>query len=164
MTVHLIMVVMIVLHSAHCRFEGVYFDLPSPLTNPKSTADVNMSESWLQSWLVGLNLSEYLDPLSQHGYTTAKGLASIVERDQLKAIGVTKMGHLNRLFRAIEKLRSNGDVAEDSGVPSVPPSLENHNSAPGELECHQYQSPHNYHTYDNRRETIHWFHLILNAP
>ena len=92
-----------------------------------------MSEGWLQSWLVGLNLSEYLDTLSQRGYTSPKVLASIVERDQLKAIGVTKMGHLNRLFRAIEKLRSDGDGVEDGGMPSVLPSLENHNSAPGKL-------------------------------
>lgn len=83
-----------------------------------------MSESWLQSWLDGLNLAEYLDLLSQHGYSSPKALASIVEREQLKAMGVTKMGHLSRLFRAIEKLRSDGG---DIG-PSVSPSLENHGS------------------------------------
>lgn len=76
-----------------------------------------MSESWLRLWLEGLNLAEYLDVLGQHGYSSPNSLASIVERDQLKAIGVTKMGHLSRLFRAIEKLRSDGegDGEEDIG-------------------------------------------------
>lgn len=37
---------------------------------------------------------------------------SILGREQLKKIGVTKMGHVNRLIRAIEKLRS-GDEGEE---------------------------------------------------
>lgn len=74
--------------------------------------------SWLQGWLSNLSLAEYVDTLSHHGYTSAESLASILERDQLKAIGITKMGHVNRLFRAIEKLR--GEAGEDSSSPSLP--------------------------------------------
>lgn len=97
-----------------------------------------MSDSyWLQSWLGSLNLSEYVDVLSRHGYASPGSLASIVDRDQLKAIGVVKMGHLSRLFRAIEKLQSDEEGGEDMGS-SVSSALENHgssllNSAPGEL-------------------------------
>lgn len=97
-----------------------------------------MSVSWLQSWLDGLSLAEYLDTLAQHGYTSSKNLASIVERDQLRAIGVTKMGHLSRLFRAIEKLRSEGEGSEEVEL-VVSSSMENHGSvmlnsaAPGKL-------------------------------
>lgn len=88
--------------------------------------------SWLQSWLSNLNLAEYEDTLSQRGYTSPESLASIVEREQLKAIGVTKMGHLSRLFRAIEKVRSDmgtggeGEKAaalENSEVNSMPPRV-----------------------------------------
>ena len=78
-----------------------------------------MSEQWLYSWLHDLNLAEYVDCLSQHGCVSPKTLASIVERDQLKAIGVTKMGHISRLLRAIEKLR------EDSEEGSMSTPMEN---------------------------------------
>jgi hypothetical protein len=85
-----------------------------------------MSENWLQSWLDGLNLAEYLDTLTKHGYTSPKNLSSILERERLKTIGVTKMGHLNRLFRAIEKLRSDREGVQDGHPGSL--SLENRDS------------------------------------
>ncbi len=84
-----------------------------------------MSESWLQTWLVGLNLAEYEDVLQSHGYTSPKNLASILERDQLKAMGVTKVGHLTRLFRAIQKLRSDGVGGEGSAEDGATSSLGN---------------------------------------
>lgn len=73
-----------------------------------------MSESWLQSWLNNLNLSEYHQTLAKCGYASPESLAFIVDRDQLKAIGVTKMGHLSRLFRAIEKLRGDAGGGSDT--------------------------------------------------
>ena len=96
-----------------------------------------MSESWLQDWLGHLNLPEYLELLSQHGYLSPNQLTTIVSRDQLKVIGVTKMGHLSRLIRAIEKLRSDmggGSSSEDMGSrQSSGSSLTN--SENGELTC-----------------------------
>ena len=101
-----------------------------------------MSERWLQTWLEGLSLAEYKDTLHSHGYTSPEGLASILDRDQLKGMGVTKMGHLTRLFRAIQKLRTDGvegGSAEDSPVPSLsnsvqPPPLES-NGNNGMMVC-----------------------------
>ena len=40
------------------------------------------------------------------GYTTPEQCATIRDREALKSIGVSKLGHLNRLYRAIEKLGS----------------------------------------------------------
>lgn len=40
------------------------------------------------------------------GYTTPELCATIRDREELKSIGVGKLGHLNRLCRAIEKLGS----------------------------------------------------------
>ena len=40
------------------------------------------------------------------GYTTPEQCATIRDREALKSIGVNKLGHLNRLYRAIEKLGS----------------------------------------------------------
>ena len=62
-----------------------------------------MSDSWLCDWLQELNLSEYLTLFSEHQLTTHAQLA-LMTKDQLKAIGITKLGHLNRLCKAIEKL------------------------------------------------------------
>ena len=62
-----------------------------------------MSDSWLYAWLQELNLSEYLTVFSEHQLTTHAQLAQMT-KDQLKAIGITKLGHLNRLCKAIEKL------------------------------------------------------------
>ena len=62
-----------------------------------------MSDSWLCAWLQELNLSEYLTLFSEHQLTTHAQLAEMT-KDQLKAIGITKLGHLNRLCKAIEKL------------------------------------------------------------
>ena len=60
----------------------------------------------MQSWLANLNLAEYGDLLYNQGYVSPEQLATISGKDQLKALGVTKMGHLSRLVRAIEKLKS----------------------------------------------------------
>ena len=77
-----------------------------------------MSE--LQSWLVDLNLAEYWDVLYSRGYSSPNDLVSIADREQLKALGVTKVGHLTRLYRAIEKLKASGVAAAVNNSPVEP--------------------------------------------
>ena len=64
-------------------------------------------EFWLQEWLEELNLIDYQTLLIENGLTS-KNVLMNVEKTQLKDYGVTKPGHLNRLHKAILKLR--GDV------------------------------------------------------
>ncbi len=60
----------------------------------------------LLEWLTGLSLSEYHAVLVENGLHSTRLLArTVLNADQLSAIGITKIGHRNRLFRAIEKLR-----------------------------------------------------------
>ena len=65
-----------------------------------------MATAWLSSWLTDLSLSEYVVVFANAGYTTPEQCATIRDREALKSIGVNKLGHLNRLYRAIEKLGS----------------------------------------------------------
>jgi hypothetical protein len=65
-----------------------------------------MDTAWLSSWLTDLSLSEYVVVFASAGYTTPEQCATIRDREALKSIGVNKLGHLNRLCRAIEKLGS----------------------------------------------------------
>ena len=64
-----------------------------------------MDTTWLSSWLTELNLSEYIGTFENAGYTTLELCATIADREELKNIGITKLGHLSRLVRAVEKLR-----------------------------------------------------------
>lgn len=102
-------------------------------------------EDWLHQWLTTLNLSEYQATFIQYGLNVPERLKSVVDREQLKAIGVTKMGHLNRLFRAIEKLKSDsfeGSVSQASEgnleivnpSPPLPPVDIVTNHSPGKLK------------------------------
>ena len=65
-----------------------------------------MDSEWLASWLSELSLTEYTATFEGAGYTSPELCATITDKEQLKSIGVTKVGHLNRLFRAVEKLGS----------------------------------------------------------
>ena len=78
-----------------------------------------MDNEWLVSWLTDLSLSEYIATFERAGYLTPEQCASIRDREQLKSIGVTKIGHLNRLFRAVEKLGSDlrGEGSECLSLP-----------------------------------------------
>ena len=77
-----------------------------------------MAENWLLSWLTGLNLTEYHETFTHSGYVSPGLMGSIMDRDQLKAIGVVKMGHISRLLRAIEKLRNDeGEMSSPSLTP-----------------------------------------------
>ena len=77
-----------------------------------------MDTAWLETWLTELSLSEYVRVFVNAGYTTPEQCAAIRDRDELKSIGVSKLGHLTRLIRAIEKLGSeiNGGAGGDSST------------------------------------------------
>ena len=77
-----------------------------------------MDTAWLEIWLTELSLSEYVGVFANAGYTTPEQCATIRDKDKLKSIGVSKLGHLNRLIRAIEKLGSevNGGGSIDSST------------------------------------------------
>lgn len=65
-----------------------------------------MESNWLSSWLENLSLSEYTATFADKGYSSPHLIATIRDKDDLKRIGVTKIGHLNRIYRAVEKLKS----------------------------------------------------------
>ena len=66
----------------------------------------------LTTWLQNLNLSEYQSSFTDNGYNTCDQCLRIISKEELKRIGVTKVGHVNRLFRAIEKLRSDAELSQ----------------------------------------------------
>lgn len=70
----------------------------------------------LAIWLHALNLSEYVSLLTEKGYDTPEKCSSISDKDALRSLGVSKLGHVNRLFRAIEKLRG-GMSANSATLP-----------------------------------------------
>jgi len=71
----------------------------------------------VSSWLSAIHLQEYVPILNRLGYDTLDKCASIKSKDALRGMGVTKVGHLNRLYRAVEKLRG-----EDSSSNTLPPN------------------------------------------
>ncbi len=73
------------------------------------------NDGGIESWLEAINLQEYVPILIDQGYDTLQKCATIVDKTALKELGVTKVGHLNRLLRAIEKLRG-----EDSRATTLP--------------------------------------------
>ena len=83
-----------------------------------------MDTAWLTSWLTELNLPEYIDTFGNAGYTTPELCATIGDKEKLKSIGVSKVGHLNRLFRAVEKLGSelNGERITTVPEDTIPPT------------------------------------------
>ncbi len=86
--------------------------------NPTYTQVKAMSsDDSIEPWLEAINLHEYVPSLISQGYNTLDKCATIRDKTALKELGVTKVGHLNRLFRAIEKLRG-----EDSGAMTLPPN------------------------------------------
>ena len=79
-----------------------------------------MSENkeWLVSWLEELNLLEYLPQLSENQLTTPT-LLSQTDKEHLKSIGITKLGHLNRLMKAIDKLSDNSPLTHAQSQPDL---------------------------------------------
>ena len=59
---------------------------------------------WLAEWLQELNLTDYLANFETAGLTTMEQIAAL-EQPILESIGITKIGHINRLQKAVESLR-----------------------------------------------------------
>ena len=74
-----------------------------------------MASSWLSSWLESLSLSEYVDLFTDHGLTESH-LLSHIDKNKLKALGLVKVGHQNRILRAVDKIRS--EASEHDSNPS----------------------------------------------
>ncbi len=85
------------------------------------------SDSSIESWLEAINLPEYVPILVDQGYDTLDKCATIVDKTALKDLGVTKVGHVNRLLRAIEKLRG-----ETNRATTLPPNTKFGNCVPGD--------------------------------
>ena len=78
-----------------------------------------MDPDWVVTWLRELNLSEYQDNFCNNGYRTHEECLEI-EKEDLKRIDIVKVGHVNRLYRAVEKLRSDSRLS-----PQIQSPLEN---------------------------------------
>ena len=60
------------------------------------------------AWLDKLGLNEYTENFLAAGYSSLQQCRSLSKSD-LSAIGIGKVGHLNRLFRDIERMKVDGD-------------------------------------------------------
>ncbi len=83
-----------------------------------------MDEDWLSTWLENLNLSEYLSNFVNFGYNSSELCCTILAKHELNLIGVCKVGHVNRLFRALEKLRAEAGLTGlgENGLARLEPS------------------------------------------
>ena len=75
-----------------------------------------MDTNWITGWLENLSLTEYISTFSDKGYTCPDHLVTIGGKHHLRDIGITKPGHLNRLHRALERLKSEHSVSLVGGV------------------------------------------------
>ena len=73
------------------------------------------------TWLDKLGVPEYTDRFLSAGYTSLKQCVTLSKTD-LSAIGVTKVGHVCRLFRDLERMKSDGEL-ERSPSPANMSSL-----------------------------------------
>ena len=69
------------------------------------------------AWLDKLGLAEYTDKFLSAGYSSLKQCFSLSEED-LSAIGVVKVGHINRLFRDLKRMKADGK--EEWSIPHLP--------------------------------------------
>ncbi|CAI8037935.1 hypothetical protein GBAR_LOCUS21186 [Geodia barretti] len=78
-----------------------------------------MASEWLTTWLESLSLSEYADLFTRYGYIQRHQFLN-VDKNVLKTLGLVKVGHQNRLLRAVAKLQS--ENSENSPLPITPSS------------------------------------------
>jgi len=89
------------------------------------------------SWLDKLGLAEYTDKFLCGGYSSLSQCVGLTKAD-LNAIGVVKAGHLNRLVRDLDKMKSNSGCSEpvsptnsvSSLPPVIPPLVDSKKSVP----------------------------------
>ena len=81
-------------------------------------------------WLDKLGLAEYTDKFLCGGYSSLSQCVGLTKAD-LNAIGVVKAGHLNRLVRDLDRIKSGTSGTELSPLPSdLPPSVNSKASVP----------------------------------
>lgn len=75
-----------------------------------------MAECDIAAWLNKLGLNEYTEKFLFAGYSSLQQCVSLSKAD-LSAIGITKLGHVNRLFRDLQRMKAEGEI-ESSSPPS----------------------------------------------
>jgi len=79
------------------------------------------------AWLDKLGLNEYTEKFLTAGYSSLQQCVTL-SKDDLSAIGIGKVGHVNRLFRDLEKMKvemspSPPSSSPPSPLPDLPPSF-----------------------------------------
>ena len=72
------------------------------------------------AWLDKLGLAEYTDKFLSSGYSSLKQCV-VLSKEDLSAIGVVKVGHINRLFRDLERMKVDGEIEMSPSPPSSSP-------------------------------------------
>lgn len=61
------------------------------------------------AWLEKLGLAEYTEKFLAAGYSSLQQCVSLSKAD-LSAIGIGKVGHVNRLFKDLDRMKANGEI------------------------------------------------------
>ena len=108
-----------------CTYSRLFFILhpphspPSPLLQGPSvwlllhSSPAKMSSGGFSEWLKSLSLSEYEEVLHQRGYTAPHQLIGITQ-EQLKEIGVVKLGHIKRILKNIPQAVNGEEATQPS--------------------------------------------------
>lgn len=73
------------------------------------------------AWLDKLGLNEYTEKFLAAGYSSLQQCITLSKADLL-AIGIGKVGHVNRLFRDLEKMKTDGELEMSPSPPSSLPA------------------------------------------
>ena len=65
------------------------------------------------AWLDKLGLTEYTEKFLAAGYSSLQQCVSLSKAD-LSAIGIGKVGHVNRLFKDLDRMKANGEIESPS--------------------------------------------------
>ena len=72
------------------------------------------------TWLDKLGIPEYTDRFLSAGYTSVQQCVTL-SKDDLSDIGITKMGHVCRLFRDLERMKSDGEFQRSPSPAGMSP-------------------------------------------
>lgn len=70
------------------------------------------------TWLDKLGVPEYTDRFLSAGYTSLQQCVTL-SKDDLSDIGITKIGHVCRLFRDLERMKSDGELQRSPSPAAV---------------------------------------------
>ena len=65
------------------------------------------------AWLDKLGLAEYTEKFLTAGYSSLQQCVSLSKAD-LSAIGIGKVGHVNRLFKDLDRMKTDGEIESPS--------------------------------------------------